>query len=133
MGQMKRQPLAGFKKYTNAGWYGIIGGLLFLYNSLRDKRVRSLDAAVVMITVIAVLGINHIAYTRRQDWRDYVEWKRISTQMRDFGRFSFENNKEKFLEAGVTEKNYLLLDNYIFADSEGLSVDKMKQIGFVYE
>ena len=160
-------------QYTkNAAWYGIIGGLLFLYNSLRDKRARSLDAAVVifvalsfmvrphsaaltlpflgiavlvvflkdkkrnmlpaiavvMIAVITVLAINHIAYTRQQDWRDYVTWNRISTQMRDFGRYSFEDNKEKLLEAGITETDYLLLSNNIFADPEGLSVDKMKQI-----
>lgn len=90
------------------------------------RMLRAIAPAAVLI--LLVMGINTLAYARTQEWRDYREWNAISTQMRDFGRYSYADNREALEAAGFTEQEFMLLDHLIFADPEGFPVERMREI-----
>lgn len=109
--------------------FGAICGVVVLVFFPAARHIRAfLPLCIAIVLCLTSYQINQYAYTHDASWRDYRTWNSISTQMRDYGAYKFDQNKDDFLEAGFSEADFSLLNNWIFCDTERFSVPRMQQL-----
>ena len=88
------------------------------------------NAIIIFAVPIAAAAIcllaNYHAYYMNPDWKYFMEWNTIMVEKCDHGNYNFNWDKEAYLEAGFTENDFILLDQWVWNDTEYFDLDKLK-------
>ena len=82
-------------------------------------------AAPIAAVLICLLA-NYWAYYMNPDWKYFMEWNTIMVEKCDHGNYNFNWDKEAYLEAGFTETDFRLLDQWVWNDTEYFNLDKLR-------
>ena len=82
-------------------------------------------AAPIAAVLICLLA-NYWAYYMNPDWKYFMEWNTIMVEKCDHGNYNFNWDKEAYLEAGFTETDFQLLDQWVWNDTEYFNLDKLR-------
>lgn len=86
-----------------------------------------------LVVSIVCIGINFAAYYMNPDWKYFMEWNNIMVEKCDHGNYNFNWDKEAYLEAGFTENDFILLDQWVWNDTEYFNLDKLKTMKAIGE
>lgn len=114
--------------------FGVVALIVMLITYIRSKEQVKIFLPLLIPVVCSLIsiGANHYAFVLDPDWNDYYVRDKILTEKRDFGNYNFSWNEQEYLDAGFTEWDFRLLDEWYYNDVDNFSVDKiklMKQIG----
>ena len=82
-------------------------------------------AAPIAAVLICLLA-NYWAYYMNPDWKYFMEWNTIMVEKCYHGNYNFNWDKEAYLEAGFTETDFQLLDQWVWNDTEYFNLDKLR-------
>lgn len=114
--------------------FGVVALIVMLISYIRSKDRSKVLLPLLIPVVCSLLSIaaNYYAFVLDPDWNDYYVRDKILTEKRDFGNYNFSWNEQEYIDAGFTEWDFKLLDEWYYNDVDNFSVDKiklMKQIG----
>ena len=112
----------------------LVTALLFIPGIFSKEQIKNVLLTFLLPVAAATICLlaNFYAYYGNPDWRYYSQWNNIMVEKCDHGNYNFNWDKEAYIEAGFTETDFKLLDDWVWNDTEYFSLDKlrtMKRIG----
>ena len=103
----------------------LVGGLssaILLYRFFTIDREGKKKAVVTMITLfLAVFGakaVDILAYQLDDGWKNFAEYNHARTQYSDFKVYRLDTEVNSFVDIGVSDVDYEMLNNWDFYDPE---------------
>ncbi|MCR5656333.1 MAG: hypothetical protein K6G06_02615 [Butyrivibrio sp.] len=104
----------------------------FLYSKKREPAAYASILILPVIICVISFAANYVAFNLNPEWKYYYKWDNIMKEKRDYGNYKFDWNQEDYLEAGFTEWDFKMMDEWTWNDPENFTLEKlelMKEIG----
>ena len=96
----------------------------------RDQAGGKFLVKLVLSTAAAcaiLLGLNRLPY-QSPEWKAYERFNRVRSNLLDYGMADYETNADAYINIGVSYEDYRLLREWVFADPEVFTVEKLEKI-----
>ncbi len=104
------------------------GRKLFSHGTLR-----SLGFLGVSVAVLAVMiTIDRMPYQNR-DWQEYEAFNTARSAVLDYGMADYDTHADEYVSIGVSFTEHQLLSNWVFADPEVFTAEKLQRIRTIYD
>ena len=121
------------------------GSFLFVYAALefikllvRKKRdsfpeVRRILSGMVLLgaLVLGLRAVNNLSYSLSPAYKEYMDYSYLRSAILDGRLPDYEDCREDFEEAGISENSYVLIRRWCFADRTYFTPERMKRAGEV--
>lgn len=124
-----------------AGSYLFVYTILAFIKLLTVKGRDSLDEIKIILSGIFLLGalvtglraVNNLSYSLSPDYDYFMEYSRLRSGILDGQLPDYEDCREEFEEAGISENTYVLIRRWCFADRTCFTPERMKRVRKIIE
>ncbi len=121
----------------------VAGSYLFVYTVLefikllalhgRDcvTEVRKILSGMFLLgaLVLGLRAVNNLSYSLSPGYREYMDYSYLRSAILDGQLPDYEECREEFEEAGISENTYILIRKWCFADRTFFTPERMKKAG----
>lgn len=96
----------------------------------RKEEFKAYTKLCIVMAIITVFGYmsNYIIYQTNDTYREYQEYNKLRTELQDFVRLDYDENKEIFEEIGWSKKTYSLFRGFNFGDENVYSKEHLQKL-----
>ena len=103
----------------------------FVKNRNAETKRKTISIFVVgfisLVLLLISIGADSINYSS-EEWKSYLEYNKIRTNLLDGGFPPYEDNKEFYISVDIDEDDYILYNNWDIDDNEKFDFETIKQI-----
>ena len=108
-------------------------GLLLLIRYCRAREFKAvlrlcLPCALVIALCFAAKVVDYHAYESDPQWKEYVEFNDLRSQLLDYGFPDYKENKELYESVGMSENDVLTFMSWDFADPDRFNIEVMQKL-----
>lgn len=99
-----------------------------IFQWIKSERSYILISALVYLTIYGLTVYNTTCYYDSNDFKAYKEYRADISNITDYKMASWNMLHDKYIEAGISQEEYVLLDNYILADFDVFDHTELQKI-----